>query len=148
MGGQAVLAAVRLGHGERELLAELRPERAAAQRGAEAEIAVEDGGRDRHRSHHVGREAELGLDGAEQVLCLASRFSRINRCQPCHSACLLGRGHSGGPAPRSFSESQRCRRPSPLKGNQDAKQGPGWNYWISCSLLGGRSTIGKRELSD
>ena len=72
VGGEAVLAGVGLADGQGDLFAEARFEGAGGGSGGEAEVGVEDGRGLGHGLHHVGGDAEFGLDGVEELFGLAS----------------------------------------------------------------------------
>ena len=71
VGGEAVVAAVGLGHGERDLLAQPRAEPPSRQGSGEAEDSLERGGRLRDHAVEVRGGAEALLHAGQQVSDLA-----------------------------------------------------------------------------
>ena len=66
--GQAVVAAVELGHRQRQRLAQLGIEHALGQRAAQREVALQGGSRAAEQLHHVGYDAQLLVNGCQQGL--------------------------------------------------------------------------------
>ena len=64
--GQAVTAAIHLGHGKRDALPRGGGQRAVAQRAEQAEVALQRLRADRNGAEHVGRAAKLLGNGIEQ----------------------------------------------------------------------------------
>src|SRR5690606_13506093 len=89
MRGETVVAAIAIGNGNCNLLAEFSPDPAGAQRSERAPHAVESGGRVRHRPEHVRDDTKGAFDLVEGWLYRGVCGSWINEVLSCHNACLL-----------------------------------------------------------
>ena len=89
VGAEAVAAAVDLGDGEGDLFAELRGEHAAGEGAAEVEVAFQRGGGIAEHAHQVRHEAELALDGGEELLGLAGGGGGIGLMDAVHLVWLV-----------------------------------------------------------
>jgi len=84
VGAQAVAAAINLGDGERNLLAQLRRKDAACERTAEAQVASERSRRIAEHAHEIWHKAKLALNGGEKLLGLARGIDGIDLLDSVH----------------------------------------------------------------